>query len=99
MIKPKLGQIIYCVSRDNLTIEKEEVLAIGDGFIIPSGFSCYLEEWQMIDFEDCFSKLELAKKELRKEYLSNKKRTLVLKETIKGQQWEYITKEEAYRYD
>lgn len=99
MIKPKLGQTLYCINREELIIEKEEVLAIGEDFIIPDGFGSYCEVWQMIDFRDCFTSLELAKKELKKEYLSRKDEKLILKETIKGQEWEYISKEDAHLYD
>lgn len=99
MIKPKLGQKFYFVDREELCINKEEVLAIGDGFVIPSGFSCYREHYQMMNFEDCYTSLAIAKVELKKEYLSKNVDELILKETIKGQQWEYIYKGDKWLYD
>ena len=94
-MKPKLKQVVYVIDYDDLCINKETVLALGENFFIPCGFQCYLSNYQMISFEKTYARLDTAKRILRQHYLKLRKENkvpvmkLVPLKSYCGEWWAY----------
>lgn len=67
-MKPRLGQIVFCIDKDALCVYKEEVLAIGKDFFIPDDFQMKVNEWQTIKFRKTYATLDEALKALQTHY-------------------------------